>query len=195
MTLNTLDRVRTLMNFRADRHFIYITTHVDEIKEELQSYYKLTEEDLEEITKEWPAEFLIPVDQATLSDPNLIRSPVVSCKEYDAPKNSRKNKEDVQEIHNISEETTSDSPSRGEDNEVDKEEKEGEEDKKRQGKLTPPRKPLVEVEISKKIKVFVMKPTLQKKSKVSKLRLQTMLTFDDFDFIIAAISYASKDIL
>jgi hypothetical protein len=27
----------------------------DESKEELQSYYKLTEEDLEEITKEWPA--------------------------------------------------------------------------------------------------------------------------------------------
>jgi hypothetical protein len=26
----------------------------DESKEELQSYYKLTDEDMEEITKEWP---------------------------------------------------------------------------------------------------------------------------------------------
>jgi hypothetical protein len=64
MTSNTLDRFRPIMKFHADRHFIYITVHGDEHKEELQSYYKLTEEDLEEITKEWPIEILIPVDQA-----------------------------------------------------------------------------------------------------------------------------------
>jgi hypothetical protein len=34
--------------------------HGDEHKEELQSYCKLTEEDLEEITKDWFAELLIP---------------------------------------------------------------------------------------------------------------------------------------
>jgi hypothetical protein len=62
MTSNTLDRFMPLMKFRADRNFIYITTCADESKEELQSYYKLTEEDLEEITKEWPMEFLILVD-------------------------------------------------------------------------------------------------------------------------------------
>jgi hypothetical protein len=62
MTLNTLDRFKPLIKFCADRHFIYINAREDESKEELQSYYKLTEEDLEEITKEWPTEFLIPVD-------------------------------------------------------------------------------------------------------------------------------------
>jgi hypothetical protein len=39
------------MKFHVDRHFIYITTHRDEIKEELQYYYKLTDEDMAEITK------------------------------------------------------------------------------------------------------------------------------------------------
>jgi hypothetical protein len=57
---------------------------------------------------------------------------VVTHEEYDAPNSSRKkNKEDVQEIHSTSEETTSDSRSGGGDNEVDKEEKEGEEDKQK----------------------------------------------------------------
>jgi hypothetical protein len=92
MTSNTLDRFRPLMKFCADRHFIYITVCTDKSKEELQSYYKLTKEDLEEITKEWPAEFLIPVDQAELSDPNLIGSPMVTREEYDAPSSSRRKK-------------------------------------------------------------------------------------------------------
>jgi hypothetical protein len=50
------------MKFLIDRHFIYITAHADEHKEELQSYYKLTEEDLEEITKDWSTKILIPTD-------------------------------------------------------------------------------------------------------------------------------------
>ena len=54
MTPNTLHRYRPLAKLRADWHFIYITALSDESKEELQSYYKLTEEDMEEITKEWP---------------------------------------------------------------------------------------------------------------------------------------------
>jgi hypothetical protein len=62
MMLNTLDRFRPLMKFCVDRHFIYITARADENKEELQSYYKLIEEDLEEITKKWHVEFLIQVD-------------------------------------------------------------------------------------------------------------------------------------
>jgi hypothetical protein len=47
MTLNTLHRFRLLAKFCADMNFIYITAHRDEQKEELQSYYKLTEEDME----------------------------------------------------------------------------------------------------------------------------------------------------
>ena len=62
MTPNTLHRFRPIEKFRVDKHFIYITTHEDEHKEELWSYYKLTEEDMEEITKEWPVNFLIPIE-------------------------------------------------------------------------------------------------------------------------------------
>jgi hypothetical protein len=51
MMSNTLHRFRPIAKFRADRHFIYIIVHGDEHKEELQSYYKLTKEDMEEITK------------------------------------------------------------------------------------------------------------------------------------------------
>ena len=40
-----------------------------------------------------------------------------------------------------------------------------------------------------------MKPTSQKKSKSSKMELQTTLMGGDFNFIITAVSNASKDIL
>jgi hypothetical protein len=52
------------MKFCIDRHFIYIIARGDESKEELQSYYNLIEEDLEEITKDCLTELLIPVDPA-----------------------------------------------------------------------------------------------------------------------------------
>jgi hypothetical protein len=51
-----------------DGHFIYLTPRVDEHQEQLQSYYKLTEEDLEEITKEWSADILVSVDPVEMSD-------------------------------------------------------------------------------------------------------------------------------
>jgi hypothetical protein len=59
------------MNFNVDQHFIYITVRVDEHKEQLQSYYKLTEEDLEETTKDWSTYLLIPTDPAEMYDPEL----------------------------------------------------------------------------------------------------------------------------
>jgi hypothetical protein len=40
-----------------------------------------------------------------------------------------------------------------------------------------------------------MKPTSWKNSKASKTKLQTMLTLNDFDFIIVVVSDASEDIL
>jgi hypothetical protein len=64
MTLNTLHQYRPFVKFRTDRNFNYITTRRDESKEELQSYYKLTKEDMEEITKEWPTEFFVLVKDA-----------------------------------------------------------------------------------------------------------------------------------
>jgi hypothetical protein len=71
------------VKFHIDRHFIYIIARRDKRKEEIQSYYKLTEEDMEEITKEWPAKLLVPVEDVELSDPDIIESPLVTRKEND----------------------------------------------------------------------------------------------------------------
>jgi hypothetical protein len=90
MTLDTLYMYRPLEKFHADWHFIYITAHRDKSKDDLQSYYKLTNEDMQEITKEWLAEFLVPVKDAKLSDPNTIESPLVTQTEYDGPSNTKK---------------------------------------------------------------------------------------------------------
>jgi hypothetical protein len=68
MTSNTLHSFRPLIKFSADRHFIYLAAHTDENKEQLQYYYKLTKEDLEEITKEWSTDLLITADPAEVSD-------------------------------------------------------------------------------------------------------------------------------
>jgi hypothetical protein len=168
---------------RADKH-----------KEELRSYYKLTEEDLEEITKDWSAELLIPTDPTEMSDPELIGSPETTHEAKDTPGTSRrKNTKEVQDLSSTSEETTSVSPGRGGDDEV--EEKNGKEDQQKQGQVTPPRDPAVEAYPLKKRKVSPMKPTSRKKSQATLTKMQTMLTVDDFDFIIAAVEDASQDIL
>jgi hypothetical protein len=147
MTLNTLHTHIPLAKFHADYHFIYITTRQDESKEELQSYYKLTDEEMEEITKEWPVEFLVPVGDVELSDPDLIGSLVVTRTEYDGPSKARKKKkkEEVQDISNASEETVFDSPRGGGGDEINQEE-EGEEDKQEKDEVTPPKDPLTEAE-------------------------------------------------
>jgi hypothetical protein len=83
------------MKFHADRHFIYITTQADEHKGELHSYYKLTEEDLEDITKDWSEDLLLPTDLAEMSDPK-IDSLEAAHKEHDTQgPNRRKNIEKV----------------------------------------------------------------------------------------------------
>jgi hypothetical protein len=188
MTPNSLDNFRSLMKFYVDRHFIYIIARTYENKE-----------DLEEITKEWPVEFLIPIAKAELSNPNLIGSLVVTHEEYNAPNSSKRNKnKDVQELRSDSEETVLDSPGRGGGDEVDKEEKEEkarEEDKQEQGEVAPPWNPLDDIDPMKKRKVSPMKPTSQKKSKAINPKLQTILTIDDFNFIIAVVLDASQDIL
>jgi hypothetical protein len=59
-----------MMKFCANRHFIYITTQSDEHKEQLQLYYKLMEEEIEEITKDWLTYLLILENPANMFDPN-----------------------------------------------------------------------------------------------------------------------------
>jgi hypothetical protein len=196
MTTNTLHRFRPIVKFSVDKNFIYITACLDKHKEELQSYYQITEEDMEEITKEWPMDFLILVDQVEMSDPNLIRIPMVTHEEYDGPNSSRKNnKEEVHELNNASEETASDSLGGGGGDKVDKEENEGNEDKLEQGKVTLPKDPIDEAETSKKIKVSPVKPSSRKNSKASKPKLQTVLMENEIDVIIFVVSDTSKDIL
>jgi hypothetical protein len=70
---------------------------------------------------------------------------------------------------------------------VNKEEKE--EDK--QGEVTPPRNIPDDTNLSNKRKVSATKPSLWKKSKSNKPKMQNALTVDDFDFIISAIGDAS----
>jgi hypothetical protein len=182
ITLNTLHRFRPLMKFSADRHFIYITARTDGHKKQLQSYYKLTEEDLEEITKEWSVDLLIPADPAEISD---IDSPETA---QDTPGPSKiKKTEEVQDLDSTSMKTASISPEQGGDGE----EIDGTEAEQKKGEVTPPRD---EEDPSKKRKVSPPKPSSQKKSKATMTKLQTILTPDDFDFIVAALNDASLEI-
>ena len=100
MTPNTLHQYRLLVKFHVDRPFIYITVHRDESKEELQSYYKLTNENTKEITKEWLAEFLVPVEDAELSDPDIIGSHLVTWVKHDGQTRAKKKKK-KEEVQNI----------------------------------------------------------------------------------------------
>jgi beta-xylosidase len=66
MTPHTLHQYQPFAKFHIDQNFIYIIVRRDESKEELQSYYKLTDGDMEQIMKEWPKVFLVLVDDLTL---------------------------------------------------------------------------------------------------------------------------------
>jgi hypothetical protein len=85
------------MKFSVDRHYNYITSRADEHKQQIQSYYELMEEDLEEITKEWSTDLLIPENPVEISD---IDSPKVA---QDTPRPSKINKTDeVQDLSSAS---------------------------------------------------------------------------------------------
>jgi DNA-directed RNA polymerase subunit L len=177
MTLNTLHQFHPLMNFNVDRHFIYITTCTDEHKQQLLSYYNLTEEDLEDITKDWLSYLLIPADLAKISD---IDSPKNA---QDTPGPSRKkNTEEVQEIDSASVKTASISPEK----EGDGKELNGKEVEHKQG---------YEVDPLKKRRGSPLKPSSRKKSKSSMTKMQIVLTSDDFDFLIASLQDASLEII
>jgi hypothetical protein len=92
MTSCTLHQYRPFAKFHVDRHFIYITASRDERKEELQSYYKLIDEDMEQITKEWPNEFLLPVNDEKIFDPDIIGIPLVTRVEHAGQSSAKKKK-------------------------------------------------------------------------------------------------------
>jgi hypothetical protein len=168
--------------------------HRDESKEELQSYYKLTDEDMEEITKEWPAEFLVPWKMQNSLTPTSSEVPLVTRVEHDGQTSmkKKKKKEEVQNIEtdeedNASEESRSDSPAGGGGDEVNQEEGGEEGEKKDKGEVTPPKDPLTEAETSKKRKVSPQKPSARKKTRANKPQSKNVLTVDDVDLIITVI--------
>jgi hypothetical protein len=157
------------MKFSTDQHFIYITMCADEHKQQLQSYCKLMEEDLEEITKDWSADLLIPANPIEISN---IDSPETA---QDTPGPSKTKKtEEVQEIDIASMKTASISPEQGGDGE----ELNDKEVEQKQGDKVDP---------LKKRKGLPSKPSSQKKSKTTMTKMQTVLTSDDFNFLIAAL--------
>jgi hypothetical protein len=148
------------VKFHLDRHFIYITVHRDESKEVLQSYYNITDKDMEEITKEWPAYFLVLVEDVELFDPDIIKIPLVTQVEHDGQTSTKKKKkkEEVQNIKsdeedNAFDESRLESLAGGGGDEVNQEEGGKEEENKYKREVTPPKDTLTEAETLKKRKV------------------------------------------
>ena len=98
------------MKFSVDHHFIYITVHADENKQQLQLYYKLMEDDLEEITKEWSVGLLVPVNLAEISN---VDSPETAT-DILGPRNKNR-KEEVHDLDSTSMKTASISAEQGGD--------------------------------------------------------------------------------
>jgi hypothetical protein len=149
----------------------------------LQSYYKLTENDLEEITKEWSADLLVPADPAKMFDIDSSETAT------DIPGPSKiKKTEEVHDLDSASMKTASISAEQGGDGrEMDCAEVE-----QKKGEVTPPRD---EEDPSNKRKFSPLKPSSRKKSKESKNKFETTLTSDNFDFIVIALNDASLEIV
>jgi hypothetical protein len=170
------------MKFSTDCHFIYIIACNDEHKQQLQSYYKLTEDDLEEITKEWSADLLVATHLAYMSNEESHEAM------SDTPGPSRTKKDDeVEDVPSTSMKTALISPMQGGDGD----ELGGTEVEQNKGEVTPPR---AEEDPSMKRKMTPPKPSSQKKSKATRTTLKTTLTPDDFDFLIVALNDISLEL-
>jgi hypothetical protein len=122
----------------------------------LQSYYKLTEEDLEEITKDWSADLLIPTDPSEIFGPKLDNLDTTHKVKDTLGTNRRKNTKEVQYLSSTSEKTSSVSPERGGDDNA--EEVKGKEYEQNKGEVTPPKD---KADSLKKRKVSPPKPLLK----------------------------------
>jgi hypothetical protein len=117
----------------------------------------------------------VPIEDAELSDPEIIRSPLITQAEHDGKTREKKKKkeDEVQDIETneediASDESRPDSPAGGGGDEVNQDEEGEEGDKKEKGKVTPPKDPLIEVKTSNKRKVYPQKPLAQKKNRANK---------------------------
>jgi hypothetical protein len=138
--------------------------HTNVHKQQLQSYYKLSEEDFEQITKEWSVDLLVPADPAEMSD---VDSPK-SMLDTPGPHKTKKDVE-VQYIHSTFTKTTLISPMKGGDGE----ELGGIEVEINKGEVTPPRE---EKDPSKKRKITQTNPLSQNKVKATRTKFKTTLT-------------------
>jgi hypothetical protein len=155
---------------------------------------------MKDITKEWPAEFLVPIEYVDLSDPDIIEIPMVTCVEYDGHTSvkKKKKKEEVQENDEedrASEESRLDSPARGGGDELNQEEGGEEGEKQGKGRATQPKDPLTTIETLHKRKVSLEKPSARKKACENNPQLKNVLTMNDVDLSITVVEDASKDIL
>jgi hypothetical protein len=90
------------MKFSVDRHFTYIIACADKHKQQLYSYYKLIEEELEEITKDWSVDLLVLAHPAKISDIDSLETM------QDTPEpGGEKKTEEVQELDSTSVKTSS----------------------------------------------------------------------------------------
>jgi hypothetical protein len=106
----------------------------------------MIDEDMEEITKEWSKKFLVPIDDAELSDPDIIGIPLVTRVKHDEQTSAKKKKknEEVQDIDTDEDDSTSKesgppSPTRGGGDEVNQEVGGEEGEKQGEGEVTPPK--------------------------------------------------------
>jgi hypothetical protein len=63
--------------------------HANEHKQQLQSYYNMMEEDLEEITKSWSMDLLIPIDPMEISNIDSLEA----VHDTPGPSKTKKNEE------------------------------------------------------------------------------------------------------
>jgi hypothetical protein len=143
------------MKFSANCRFTYIKARSDEHKQQLQSYYKLTKDGLEDITKEWSTDFPIAVDPEDMSDVEIPEAMPDTLGLRKTKKNDK-----VEDVPSTSMKTTSISPAQGGDGD----ELGGIEVEQNRGEITPPRE---EEDPSMKRKITPPNPSSRKKSRAN----------------------------
>jgi hypothetical protein len=142
----------------------------------------LTEDDLDEITKEWSVDLLVLADPTEMFDVDSLETMSNTL----GPSKTKKY-DKVHDVHSTLAKTTSISHEKQDDGG----ELGGTEVKKNKGEVTPPRE---EEDPSKKMKVTPPKPSSWKKSKATKTTFKTTLTPEDFEFLVTMLNDSSLEI-
>ena len=137
----------------------------------------MTEEDLEEITKEWSTNLLVLADPAELSDIDIPEAAQNTLGPSKTKKTTKMKKdEEIQDIDNKSIRTTSISPKQEGNDEEFEQRLEDEEDTLKKRKVSP------------------LKPSSRKKPGTLVTKMKTMLTPDDFNFLLNTMNEAIEEI-